>query len=199
MSQTCGKPYHHGNLTVDLVRIAAALLEGRGEAAVTLREVARQAGVSAAAVYRHFADKEAVMRAVAAQGFAMLSETFRDATSDIGDKTEALRVLGLAYVDFADHHPNLHALMFGARIGDREADGDLAAQAHRAFHQLLTLSAACLGIDPGDKKALGAAIALWSLVHGYAALRRNGQVAGLGHDRMPDPAEVLSALVLNGS
>ncbi|MCR6629510.1 MAG: TetR/AcrR family transcriptional regulator [Magnetospirillum sp.] len=199
MSETRNKPYHHGRLAPELVRIAAGMLESGGRPAVTLRAVARQAGVSAPAVYRHFADKEALLAAVAAQGFAALVEAFEAARAGHAAPLDALRALGMAYMDFAAARPHLHALMFGPRVPGAEADPDLAHRAERSFHLLVEATAACLGGQAGPQQVLDAAIALWSLVHGYATLRRDGQLDALPSTALPDPRAIMASLVLDAA
>lgn len=185
-----GKPYHHGNLAQTLVELARALIESEGAEALTVRMLAERAGVSAPALYRHFADKDALLRAVAASGFSALNDAFAQAARGRPPR-EALTALGLAYVDFALGHPNLHALMFGASSRDRPADG-----ADRAFSTLVEATAACAPPGTPKENIHAAAIALWSLVHGYATLRRDGQLSGTLAGALPDPARILSSLMV---
>jgi Transcriptional regulator len=189
------KPYHHGRLAPELVRIAAQLLDQDGLAAVTLRAVARRAGVSAPAVYRHFAHKEALLAAVAARGFVALVEAFEAAGGARATPLESLRALGLAYMDFAAARPHLHALMFGPRVPGADDNPELAHWAERSFRLLVGATAACLDGDAQPRQVLDAAIALWSLVHGYATLRRDGQLGVLPPELLPDPEAVISSLV----
>lgn len=191
------KPYHHGNLSQALVDAAAELVEAEGAAAVTVRAVAQRSGVTATALYRHFADKEALLVAVAARGFAALVAAFEQARAGLAPR-EALTALGLAYIDFAGRHPHLHALMFGPRVPGAEGNGDLAPVAEQSFHLLVEATAACLGPNVPLNRTMSTAIALWSLVHGYATLRRDGQFTGLPADLLPDPAPVIAALVPTG-
>src|SRR5919206_3833931 len=96
--------YHHGNLRPALLRTAAKTLEKEGIGALSLRETARRAGVSHNAPYRHFPDREALLAALAAQGFAMLGEQLRGKPG---------REMGEAYVRFALEQPQRFRLMFG--------------------------------------------------------------------------------------
>src|SRR5690349_9700618 len=95
--------YHHGNLRPALLRAAGKMLEKQGPAGVSLREASRRAGVSHAAPYRHFADREALLAELAAEGFEMLAEALRG---------HAGRDMGEAYVRFALEHPQRFRLMF---------------------------------------------------------------------------------------
>lgn len=198
MDQSRNKPYHHGNLASALVNAAARLVEDGGAGTVTVRAVAQQTGVTATALYRHFADKEALLVAVASRGFALLVDRFTRAAGRDRPPRHRLTELGLAYVAFAADHPHLHALMFGARVPGADGDDDLSHWAGKSFHMLVEATAACLPADSDPHQVTSTAVALWSLVHGYATLRRDGQLAGLPADLMPDPAQVISSLVPQG-
>src|SRR5690349_3579164 len=101
--------YHHGDLRPALLKAAGRVLEKEGPAALSLRELARRAGVSHNAPYRHFADREALLAALAADGFRMLGEVLGVASS---------RHRGEAYVRFALEHPQLFRLMFGGHLSN---------------------------------------------------------------------------------
>lgn len=188
------KPYHHGNLAAALVDAAARLVEDDGAAAVTVRAVALRAGVTATALYRHYADKEALLTAVAARGFAELVQRFEQARAGQPPR-EALTALGLAYMGFAHDHPHLHGLMFGPRVPGADAHAELAALGEQSFRMLVEATAACLGPQAPLHKTMPTAIALWSLVHGYATLRRDGQLGTMPADLLPDPVQIISSLV----
>jgi AcrR family transcriptional regulator len=154
-----------------LVARALEMLE-RGESDVSLRAVARAAGVSAMAPYRHFADKAALMAAVALRGFRMLHERALAADAD-ADPVRALAAQGLAYVAFAREKPALFRLMFadGAGLALPEADGAGAYD---------VLAARVATLVPPDRVA-PAVLGCWGLVHGLAMLALDGRLA-------PDPA-----------
>src|SRR5213075_1047621 len=103
--------YHHGDLPAALLRAAGRTLEKRGIGALSLRETARRAGVSHNAPYRHFPDREALLAALAAQGFAMLGSEQKSSAA-----TGGLRAMGEAYVRFALAHPQRFRLMFGGQM-----------------------------------------------------------------------------------
>src|SRR5271165_7033628 len=106
------RPYHHGDLAAALIEQGLALLETKGLDDLSLRAVARRARVSAAAVYRHFADKDALLAAIAARGFAELNQAFDRGLAKARRRAPLgrLRALGLAYIDFALSHPGLYRL-----------------------------------------------------------------------------------------
>jgi AcrR family transcriptional regulator len=148
-----------------LVDCALALLE-EGESEVSLRALARAAGVSAMAPYRHFEDKAALMGAVALKGFAML-EAGATQADEVDDPGEALIAQGLAYIEFARAHPALFRLMF--------ADGaglDLPHEDCRGAYTLMVRRVAELA--PHDVDA--GALACWGLVHGLATLALDGRI-----------------------
>ena len=164
--------YHHGNLRQALIGAALGILATHDVAALTLREAARRAGVSQAAPYRHFADKEALLAAVAEEGFAALAAAMRVAAApEAGDRVAGLRVLGVTYVRFAVEHPARFRLMFGGALADRAAYPPLEKAAQETFGLLAQ------GVEAGQRAGLirsgdarQLAMAAWSLVHGLAAL-----------------------------
>ena len=115
-------PYHHGDLRRALLDTALEAVGEQGPAAVSLRDVARRAGVSHAAPTHHFRDKTALLTALAAEGWSLLADALRDVSTDGGDFAE----LGVAYVLFATAHPAHFAVMRApglARADDPELDG----------------------------------------------------------------------------
>ena len=109
------RPYHHGDLQRALVEAAGRVLEREGPTALSLRAVAREAGVSPAAPYHHFKDKDDLINAVAKQGFDILAEVMRSASKDAETASERLVSMGVAYVVFARDHPALYHVMFDAK------------------------------------------------------------------------------------
>ncbi|MFP6560257.1 TetR/AcrR family transcriptional regulator [Paraburkholderia sp. B3] len=161
-----------------LVDCALALLE-QGESDVSLRAVARAAGVSAMAPYRHFEDKAALMGAVALKGFAMLeADTARADEAD--DPGEALTAQGLAYVGFARAHPALFRLMFADGAGLDLPPGDCQGAYTLMARRIAELA-------PHQVEAGG--LACWGLVHGLATLALDGRIPA-------DPAADRAALAL---
>lgn len=161
--------YHHGDLRAAMVGAAMELLEEGGGAALSLRAVARRAGVSPAAPYRHYADREALMSAVAAVGYRELAETLSAAHPSPSTAQQLARV-AIAYVQFALERPALFRAMFGEPC-DRDHDERIAATAAVSLyvHQIVERS------FPGaDVEALSTAI--WALVHGLAFLHLDGKL-----------------------
>ena len=161
MSVTAKSSYHHGDLRATLISTAMGMFE-RGEP-FSMRAVAREAGVSATAPYRHFADRDALESALAAQGLRDLkTDLMRDRA--MPRTVDELADLGVAYVEFALRRPTLFRLMFG-----NECDHELEerVQAAAEVHELL--ASAITGVFP-DSDALDMALGGWGLVHGLACL-----------------------------
>ena len=171
------RPYHHGDLRVALLRAAAELLAEQGEAAISLREVARRAQVSHNAPYRHFADREALLAALAEQGFNELLEHMRVVAQ--GEQGQAvLAALGRCYVDFALQRRGLFRLMFTGTLERNRYPALL--EAAQALHRQLEQAVAALVADAEGIVSLSA----WSLVHGLAQLLLEGQVAAGGNHQV---------------
>ena len=158
-------------LAGQLVSAAAALIAERGPQGFSLREVARRARVSEAAPYWHFASKEALLAAVAEQGFVALAEAMTDVRTRAKDPRRRLQALGVAYVRFALARPSTLRLMFGPEVGDKSAHPALHAASERAFGLLVATideAQAAGSVRRGDPQEL--AMAAWALVHGLSAL-----------------------------
>jgi AcrR family transcriptional regulator len=154
-------------LRARLIDAAIALLDEQGEAGVTLRALAKATGVSAMAPYRHFADKAALLGAVAEAGFAELARVLADA--DQAEATKAALVAqGLAYCRFAQAHPAMFRLMFGGTPGCTVAPKEYG----EAFAILSRRVASLAGGDPGP-----ATLAAWGVVHGLSTLALDGKVS----------------------
>jgi AcrR family transcriptional regulator len=170
-------PYHHGNLRQALVEAGLALLEAapageRGE--FSLRELARQVGVSANACYRHFADKEALLVALAAEGFRRMGAAQASAAAAEREPMDQHCAAGGAYVRFARDNPALFRLMFG-RFASSHYNAELRQAGNAAFEALRSGAAQVLGLEAGDARVTVAAIRSWSLVHGLSQLMLDGQ------------------------
>lgn len=150
--------YHHGDLRAAMLGAAGKILEKEGPGGLSVREAARRAGVSHNAPYRHFPDREALLAALAKEGFALLRESLEN---------RAGRELGEAYVQFALGHPQRFRLMFGGALPAGKYP-ELQQNARATFAKLEGAFAG-LGTD-----AEFAAAAAWSLVHGLAQLMLDG-------------------------
>lgn len=164
------KPYHHGNLREALLQAAIALIADVGPIAFTLREVARRAGVSHNAPYRHFRDKDDLMTAVATEGYRELTAAMQEAARKQTRALDCLKHAGLAYIEFALRRPEHFAVMFDAPYsGESHAESNDAAK--EAFTTLVAVvkGAQQAGeLAPGD--AVEYAYLAWTMVHGVAKL-----------------------------
>src|SRR5262245_36914996 len=182
------------DLAGDLLRAAAALITERGPNGFSLREVARRARVSEAAPYWHFSSREALLAAVAEQGFIGLAAAMRTVRARVRDRRRELQALGVAYVRFALAHPSHRRTMFGAEVGDKAAHPALHAASEEAFGLLVAAIAEAQRagrVRAGDPRAL--AVAAWALVHGLSALLVDRQLRD--HVRTRRQAEQLAARV----
>lgn len=171
--------YHHGDLKRALLDAALSLVLDRGVDAIRLREVARMAGVSPTATYRHFSDRAALVAAVAEEGFHKLVHMMREAQLPLTDPVARFQALGITYVVFASGHPAHFRVMFGAQ--PKSAHPALKAAEEEAFALCVSAIRECQSagrIRPGD--AVSQALAAWSLVHGLAGLYLDGLVQWAG-------------------
>ncbi|MCE4026879.1 TetR/AcrR family transcriptional regulator [Microbacterium sp. Au-Mic1] len=168
---TSEKTYHHGDLRAALLTAAIASLEG-GEQ-LSMRAVARRAGVSQTAPYRHFADRAALDAAVAVEGFTDLTDELSDTLAALPDDAAAadvLGALGIAYVGFALRRPAVFRLMFGNECDP--ADGE-RVQAAGQLHALL--GGVTARLFPGVASP-AIATGMWSVAHGLAFLHLDGKL-----------------------
>src|SRR5258708_2686827 len=171
------KPYPHGNLREALLEAAIRLIAEVGPTAFTLREVARRAGVSHNAPYRHFRDRDDVMAAVAAQGFRELTQAMLGAAEDESRALDRLKRAGLAYVSFALRRPEHFTAMFDAPTSAKTEHADSAKAAAEAFATLVNFVKSCQDegrFPSGDPHEF--ALFAWSIVHGVAKLATTGQL-----------------------
>jgi len=175
-----GGKYHHGDLRRALLDAALELVKEHGPSGITLREAARRAGVTHAAPYRHFTDKEALLACLAEEGFDRLRTEIEQAiVGTLGlARTEAI---GVAYVRFARTNPSQFRVMFGSEVGDKRRYPGLV-HADQAVFDLL--SEAIRGgqetgeIPAGNPARMG--LVSWSMLHGVASLVVDGQMERAG-------------------
>lgn len=177
-TQATAAAYHHGDLREALVSSGVAIVEGQGIAELSLRNVARLAGVSHAAPYHHFANKDALLAAIAERGYALLNEAIA-ARSENGGVGSDFYGVGIAYVLFAQEHPALFRLMYAsvpaAPVNEAEqlAGGPLNA---------VMVSEIDRHLGCGLEEARRIVLTMWSAVHGLAMLHLDGQLGWTGTD-----------------
>ena len=170
--------YHHGNLRQALLDAGLAFLQHHPDEELSLRDLARTAGVTANAAYRHFTDKAALLRAIAAEGFRRFHLAQTQAQQGIADSGERFKASGLAYVGFALAHPALFRLMFSSpQI--HHTDPELAEASAPAFVALLTAAAEQSGLALDDPHTLVNATQAWATVHGLSQLILDGRLQAL--------------------
>lgn len=188
--------YHHGNLTEALVEAALDLIREFGPAGFSFAEVTRAVGVSPAAPYRHFRDRDALMAEVARRGYekfaARLSKAWNDGQPDA---TAALKNVGKAYLSFARAEPAYYAAMFEARL-PADKSRELSQASDQAFAVLREACEALIAEMPKENRppALMMSLHIWAMSHGIASLFGRGDDA---RRKVPmKPEELLEAGIL---
>lgn len=196
------KTYHHGDLRQALLTAALELLKVKDAKSISLREVARAAGVSHTAPYRHFEDKAALLAAIAQEGFIEFGNYLKSAVEAAQAKPiESLQATGVAYVRYALDHPTHFRVMFGSFPADEPTDSELYCVSKSTFQILVDIikdgQAAGL-MRLGDPELL--ALGKWSMVHGLAMLLLDGMIPNSEEDALDLVrslvAESMSGLVI---
>ena len=188
--------YHHGNLREALIRAALELIAKKGPAGFTFAEAARWAGVSPAAPYRHFRDRDELLADVARRGFEQFAAAL-EAAWDNGkpEPFAAFERVGKAYLAFAAREPSYYSAMFEAGV-PLEISAELSSAGDRAFGVIRNAAEKLIERMPTGKRppALMMALHIWSLAHGIASLFGRGDA---GRRKLPMSAdELLEAGVL---
>lgn len=168
--------YHHGALREALLAATLELIEDKGIGAVSLRQVARTAGVSPGAPYHHFADRAALLTALSNEGFRLLTVALDEAHGAAASSTQALEAVLTAYVQFALSNPAYFRLMFRPELKQSHKSALGAEAGEAAFAVLENTVGQCLADEAGAADRNVLAITMWSLVHGYASLWLDGQL-----------------------
>ncbi|HJW12398.1 MAG TPA: TetR/AcrR family transcriptional regulator [Albitalea sp.] len=196
------RQYHHGDLKNALQAAASALIAERGAESVSLREISQAAGVSHAAAYRHYADKQALLADLAQAGFSALADiNRRTVASSRGGPVEQLQACGRAYVEFGVRQPHLLQLMFGGVIADWQSHPGLAqasADLADTLAQVVNAGQASGELRTGDVGDL--TLTAWSLVHGLALLIVGQRIPGVAVDArfVKHAARRCTALLIDG-
>jgi AcrR family transcriptional regulator len=187
--------YHHGNLREALIRGALVLIAEKGPAGFTIADAARSAGVSPAAPYRHFRDRDDLMADIARRGFEAFEARLAQAwNGGSPDPLRALEAVGAAYLAFARDEPAYYAAMFEAGT-PADSTPELRQASDRAFAVLREAAEAVAATLPRDKRppALMMALHIWSFAHGIASLFGRGHAS---RKAPMSPEELLEAAVL---
>ena len=172
--------YHHGDLRAALMRSALSLIEEHGVKGLALSDAARMAGVSVAAPYRHFEDKEALLAEIAVEGFVLFRDALaRASRSNPEDKVKRLVEMGVAYVEFALQHRSHFKVMWEGGFSKAKYP-EVGQTAYEAY---LLLEKAALDLMPGAYRQQALISTAWSVVHGYATLTLEGELAVVGTEQ----------------
>lgn len=174
------RAYHHGDLRRTVLEAAVEMIVEKRHAQLSLRELARRAGVSHAAPAHHFKDKAGLMTAIAVEGNELLADTLAEA---FDDDAPDLKELGVRYIQFAADHPGHFAVMYRPDLCHRD-DPELAAARSRAAELLRA------GVEsiPGERRGPDgkeAALAAWVLAHGFADLWLSGSLRAMAPEGDP--------------
>ncbi len=169
------KKYHHGNLREQLLEAVRQLIEVHGPDGWSIAEACRLAGVSTAAPYKHFKDRQDILHGVILSGMHRMGSAMQSAADayPAGDPKRIV-ALGKSYIDFARSEPGVFALMFGM-AGLREDAPDLAEEGREKFAIVIRVVAEHLGRSPDDPDVSARAYALWCAVHGHSFLVLDGK------------------------
>lgn len=166
--------YHHGNLREVLISSALEILKEGTLQDLSLRALARKAGVSQTAPYRHFEDKEALIVVLIQEGSAILQENMVLASQTEKEPVEQLINLGVAYYDFSQEHPAHFRLMFGGNLEDTEKHEHIFENEKKGYDVLEEVITACMKLpDAPELPQNLIRLTCWSLVHGLASLILN--------------------------
>jgi len=201
MKSTSAKgAYHHGNLRQVLLDEALAALRKHGAENLSLRDLARAIGVSQAAPYRHFPDKDSLLAQIAAQGYGELARAMRAASDQARSAgTSGLQAAGVSYVHFALRHPEQYRLMFGSYRIDQARHIDLVRAANDAYGVLLeTVQEGVESAELRDEPVEIVAAAAWSIVHGLASLIIDDKLGAKGSRDVTAIAGRVTGLLING-
>jgi AcrR family transcriptional regulator len=172
-------PYHHGDLKNALIKAGTDILASEGLGGLSLRKVAKQAGVSHAAPYSHFKDKQALIAAISTEGFKQLHSQIESVKETYQADPETLLIeTAWAYVQFARNAPDRFKLMFSSALEKEKEYPDFVEISQKNFHQVVKIVEICQGAEilkSGDSDLI--ALSLWGTVHGFISLLLEGQIS----------------------
>lgn len=177
---TAKSRYHHGDLRAQLTEATRQLVEEKGPDGFSVSEACRLAGVSTAAPYRHFTDREDMLVAVAIQGMEQMTAGFHDVLQGKEPGSiEAISAIGVSYIRFAEAHPGVFRMMFADKLHTPE----LEERGHSCHGVVVDQVRAYMGVDEVDEEVVRSAFPLWTFVHGASFLRIDGKATFAGPHR----------------
>ncbi len=186
------RPYHHGDLKTAMIEAALQLVRKKGPRGFTLNEASRTAGVSVSAPYNHFKDKDALLIEIVLLGNRTLGAELQAAADTGNSPKDKLLAVYLAYVSFAERHPDLFVVMFQSGI-DKTPYPEIRASTLKAFDIAAKVAAQ---IEPSQTSAEQLALSIWTMAHGFATLKVEGALSGIGIPEAERSAEVLARRLL---
>lgn len=169
------KKYHHGDLRDQLLEAVRQLVEEQGPDAFSIAEACRRAGVSTAAPYKHFKDRDEILRGVQLAAMHRMGDRMQEAVdAHPAGSPERIVALGKSYIDFARAEPGIFALIFGL-AGCHEEDPVLSEEGQGKFEIVCRVVAEHLNVSPDDPEVSARAYALWCAVHGHSFLVLDGK------------------------
>jgi len=173
--QKSAPSYHHGDLRAALKKTVLKLVRQKGPRGFSLNEASRLAGVTVAAPYRHFEDKDAILAEIICDGNAILAKEVRDAVGTVSGTREQMLEAGMAYLRFSVKHADYFSLIFSSGI-DKSKYPEVQRSAQDAFSVILSLAQQS---EPTPALGYDQAVSAWALAHGLATLNADGALASV--------------------
>ncbi len=186
--------YHHGDLKNALIQAGIEILSKEGMQALTLRNVAKKAGVSHAAPYAHFTDKQALIAAIATEGYKKLYQQLAAAQNSQPDPADCLFAVAQAYIQFALDEPAHFKITFAGVVEAEQNYPDYVEQSKRSFALVVAVVIDCQNqnrVAPGDPELI--AVSMWACIHGFVQLWLGNQLPGtlITQHAIPELLQVL--------
>lgn len=170
------RAYHHGNLRQQLLDAALLAIEDEGYQALSLRDLAQAVGVTRAAPYRHFTDRDALLRACAAEGFRHLLSEHQHRTQEIHSPTQKAQALCQAFLTFSERRPQLFMLMYDSGLLQQTDEEDELGGLLRTLYEAVAQALQNVLDEPDLIRVKARVIAMWSTLYGYARLRQGNML-----------------------
>lgn len=195
--------YHHGNLAETLKSLALKRLEESNESDFTIREIARDAGVSHAAAYRHFQSRRDLLAEISKDGFLKITESFSEAEAiSSEDPFDRLHQIGLAYISFCMNNPGYYRAMWHTDLGPISDLQELQEVGKNSFLKLWDTIERCKSAKGSDFEVRDMATASWSVVHGFSVLINesllNNPILKIDRSNAMDAAEKVLRILVEG-
>ncbi len=170
------RAYHHGNLRQSLIDAALDAVEQNGYQGLSLRDLAQVLEVSRGAPYRHFADRDALLRACASEGFRRLLEAHREVAAGTGTAQDKARAACRAFLAFAEAQPGLFLLMYDSGLLQQAEDEDELGTLLQSVYAGIAATLREALEETDDDRLQARLIAMWSTLYGYARLRQSNML-----------------------